>query len=107
MSIKANNYEIHSIGFTWELKFGQQHSRLANRKNYGREEWSKPCIIYTGLQDQTQGHQYQTLSNNKKWNDNGFKITSVHLLGEAINNSAIARNATLGKAIGKVVDDQC
>jgi hypothetical protein len=46
-----------------------------------------------------------TLNNNEKWNSNGFKITSIHLLGGAINNNAIARNTTLGKAIERVVDD--
>ena len=41
------------------------------------------------------------LNNNSNWNS---KITSVHLLGAAINNQLIANNTVLGNATEHIVD---
>jgi hypothetical protein len=121
MSIKANDYGIYLIGFTWDSnsaisRDGWQTAKVAAEKN-GLElaqfilDFKTRCkdtnirLIAHSLGANVVNSTLVTLNNNQKWNNNGFKITSVHLLGAAINNNAIARNTTLGKAIEKIVDD--
>lgn len=121
MSIKANNYEIYLIGFSWDSnsaisKDGWQTAKTAAEKN-GLElaqfilDFKTRCkdtnirLIAHSLGANVINSTLVTLNNDEKWTNNGFKITSIHLLGAAINNNAIARNTTLGKAIEKVVDD--
>ncbi|MGA9149209.1 MAG: hypothetical protein WBZ36_01420 [Candidatus Nitrosopolaris sp.] len=45
-----------------------------------------------------------SLDNNTKWKNNGFKITSIHLLGAAINSNTPSVNATFGAGIAHIVD---
>jgi Alpha/beta hydrolase of unknown function (DUF900) len=121
MSIKANNYELYLIGFTWDSnsaisRDGWQTAKIAAERS-GLElaqfilDFKTRCkdtkirLIAHSLGASVVNSTLVTLNNNGKWNSNGFKITSIHLLGAAINNNAISRNTTLGNAIEKVVDD--
>lgn len=121
MSIRANNYEIYLIGFSWDSnsaisRDGWQTAKIAAEKNGLKlaqiiVDFKTRCkdinirLIAHSLGANVVNSTLVTLNNNEKWTNNGFKITSVHLLGAAINNNAISRNTTLGKAIEKVVDD--
>jgi hypothetical protein len=47
-----------------------------------------------------------SLSSNQQWDEtSGLNITSVHLVGAAIDRTSVAANTTFGKAIDKLVDD--
>ncbi|MGH9963332.1 MAG: DUF726 domain-containing protein, partial [Nitrososphaeraceae archaeon] len=47
-----------------------------------------------------------SLNNSQQWDEkSGLNITSVHLLGAAIDRSSVAANMTLGNAINNVVGD--
>lgn len=121
MSIGANNYQIYLIGFTWDSnsaisRDGWQTAKTTAENN-GLDlaqfilDYKTRCkdinvrLIAHSLGASVVNSTLVALNNSEKWNNNGFKIRSVHLLGAAINNNAIASNTTLGQAIEKVVDD--
>lgn len=121
MSIGANNYQTCLVGFTWDsnsaISIDGWQIAKTTAENSGLNlaqfilDYKTRCkdtnirLIAHSLGASVVNSTLVTLNNNEKWNSNGFKITSIHLLGAAINNDAIARNTTLGKAIEKLVGD--
>jgi esterase/lipase superfamily enzyme len=120
MSLAANNYTIPLIGFSWDSNTPFSEEGWNNAKiiaaNNGPKlaqfildfknkcEDSKIGLIAHSLGAAVVNSALISLSNNQEL-DTDFNITSVHLLGAAINRSEIAGNTTLGKAIEKLVDN--
>jgi pimeloyl-ACP methyl ester carboxylesterase len=143
MSLLANNYSIPLIGFSWDANTtsslsdfgfsGWLHAKsIANDngpklaqfildfKNNCANEGSKVRLIAHSLGARVVLSALESLNNNKEWNTNNFNITSVHLMGAAVDNEEVSKlqqdilndltnwgsvNSAYGKAIEKVVTD--
>jgi Alpha/beta hydrolase of unknown function (DUF900) len=117
MSLGSNNYTIPLTSFTWDSNtpFSEEGWKDAKAiavsngpklaqfildfKNKCKE--SNIRLIAHSLGAAVVNSTVVSLSNNP---NTDFNITSVHLLGAAIDRGEIASNATFGKAIEKVVD---
>lgn len=123
MSIMANNYTIPLIGFSWDSntsfnKDGWEIAKSIAEKNGLKlaqfiSDFKNKCknadirLIAHSLGAVLVNSTLISLSNNQVWNNNNnndFNITSVHLLGAAIDRNATASNSTFGKDIEIVVD---
>ena len=60
-------------------------------------------IIAHSLGGEVVNSTLASLSSNQQWDKKGVNITSVHLLGAAIDRSSVAANSTFGKAIERLV----
>ena len=121
MSLITNNYTIPLIGFSWDSNtpFNEEGWKTAKiiAANNGPKlaqfilDFKNKCqesdirLVAHSLGAAIVNSTLTSLSNNnQELNTNGdFNITSVHLLGAAIDRSGIAGNTTFGKAIEKVV----
>lgn len=122
MSLISNNYTIPLIGFSWDSntpvnKDGWETAKDIAEKNGPKLaqfvlDFKNKCkgtdirIIAHSLGAEVVNSTLASLSSNQQWNEmSGLNITSVHLLGAAIDRSSVAANTTFGKAIDKLVDD--
>jgi hypothetical protein len=122
MSLSANNYTVPLIGFSWDSNTpfseeGWKNAKIIAANNgpklaqfildfKNRCEESEIRLIAHSLGAAVVNSALISLSNNQELDtDSDFNITSIHLLGAAINRSEIAGNTTLGKAIEKLVDN--
>jgi hypothetical protein len=121
MSLAINNYTIPLIGFSWDSNTpfneeGWKTAKTIAEKNGPKLaqfifDFKNKCkntdirLIAHSLGAAVVNSTLITLYNNQEWNNNNdeFNITSVHLLGAAIDRSVTASNTTFGKAIEKVV----
>lgn len=122
ISLASNNYSIPLIGFSWDAntpftKDGWQIAKEIAAKNGPKLaqfviDFKNKCkdsdirLIAHSLGAIVVNSTLVNLSGNQEWNDNsGSNITSVHLLGAAIDRSSVAANTTFGKAINKVASN--
>jgi hypothetical protein len=122
MSLINNNYTIPLIGFSWDSntpvnKEGWVIAKDIAEKNGPKLaqfvlDFKNKCrdtdirIIAHSLGAQVVNSTLASLSSNQQWDKKtGSNITSIHLLGAAIDRSSVAANTTLGKAIDKLVSD--
>jgi hypothetical protein len=129
MSLENSNYSIPLIGLSWESnKLWDQAQIIA------KENGPKLANFIIGYID-TCKHQHNkdtnirlmshsmgarvilsTLDNlhtNPTWNNNDYKIASVHLMGAAVDNEEVSKNpldidgdATIKHAYGKAIQDE-
>jgi hypothetical protein len=117
MSLQANNYKIPLIGFSWDSNtislpfdfgfFGWFNAKsiskdngpklaqfildyMDNCKNEDKE--SKVRLISHSLGARVILSSLESLHKNTIWNNNNYKITSVHLLGAAVDNEEISKD---------------
>ncbi len=122
MSLEANDNIIPLIGFSWDSntsfgKEGWKNAKAIAEKNGPKLakfilDFKSKCedsdirLIAHSLGAAVVNSTLISLSNNQELNaTNDFNLTSVHLLGAAIDRSEIAANATFGRAIESVVDN--
>lgn len=122
MSLINNKYTNPLIGFSWDSntpinKGGWETAKNVAEKNGPKLaqfvlDFKNKCkytdirLIAHSLGAEVVNSTLESLNSNQQWNErSGLNITSVHLLGAAIDRSSIAANTTLGKAIEKIVDD--
>jgi alpha/beta hydrolase family protein DUF900 len=122
MSLINNNYTIPLIGFSWDSntlvnKEGWVIAKDIAEKNGPKLaqfvlDFKNKCrdtdirIIAHSLGAQVVNSTLASLSSNQQWDKKtGSNITSIHLLGAAIDRSSVAANTTLGKAIDKLVSN--
>jgi hypothetical protein len=122
MSLNINNNTLPLIGFSWDSNtpFSEEGWKIAKTiaANNGPKltqfilDFKNKCedsdirLIAHSLGAAIVNSTLVSLSNNQEVNTNSdFNITSVHLLGAAIDRSEIAANTTFGKAIENVVDN--
>ena len=141
MSLLANNYSIPLIGFSWDANTtfslsdfgfsGWLHAKSIAKDNGPKlaqfildfmnncaNEGSKVRLIAHSLGARVALSALESLNNNKEWNTNNFNITSVHLMGAAVDNEEVSKyqqdilndptnwgkvKSAYGKAIEKVV----
>jgi hypothetical protein len=110
MSLKHNNYNFPIIGFSWDadttaqqVKAGWTVANLIAKENGPKlakfiidfmnkctaESNSKVRIVAHSLGSRVVLSSLDSLHNNKDWNKN-FTLTSVHLMGAAVDNEEIA-----------------
>lgn len=122
MSLISNNYTIPLIGFSWDSntpinKDGWETAKNIAQKNGPKLaqfviDFKNKCkdtdirFIAHSLGAEVVKSTLASLSSNQQWDEkSGLNITSVHLLGAAIDRSSVAANTTFGKAIDKLVGD--
>ncbi|MFZ0557473.1 MAG: alpha/beta hydrolase [Nitrososphaeraceae archaeon] len=122
MSLMSNNYTIPLFGFSWDSNTPIDKDGWATAKNIAEMngpklaqfvvDFKNKCkdtdirFIAHSLGAEVVNSTLASLSSNQQWNDKSrLNITSVHLLGAAIDRSSVAGNATFGKAIDKLVGD--
>jgi hypothetical protein len=120
ISLVSNNYTIPLIGFSWDSntpinKEGWEIAKNIADKNGPKLaqfvlDFKNKCkdtdirLIAHSLGAEVVNSTLASLSSNQLWDKKGgFNITSVHLLGAAIDRSSVAANSTLGKAIDRLV----
>lgn len=112
-SLDHNNYTIPLIGFSWNSLPPYETAKI-NAKENGPElakfisAFKNKCpgtdirivahSLGAGLVESTLVNLDKSISNNSKI------ITSVHLLGAAIDNKVVANNTAFGKAIENTVE---
>ena len=123
MSLQTNNYTIPLIGFSWDSNTPISKEGWKTAKTIAANNGPKLAQFILDFKNKCEDSDIRLIahslgaaivnstlvslsSNNQEVNTNSdFNITSVHLLGAAIDRSEIAANATFGKAIEKEVDN--
>jgi Alpha/beta hydrolase of unknown function (DUF900) len=122
MSLISNNYTIPLIGFSWDSNTPVNRDGWETAKDIAEKngpklaqfvlDFKNKCndtnirIIAHSLGAEIVNSTLASLSSNQQWDEmSALNITSVHLLGAAIDRSSVAANTTLGKAIDRLVDD--
>jgi hypothetical protein len=117
MSLESNNYSIPLTSFSWDSNTPFNEEGWKDAKTIAASngpklaqfilDFKNKCkesnirLIAHSLGAAVVNSTLVSLSNNP---NTDFNITSVHLLGAAIDRGEIASNATFGKAIENVVD---
>ena len=123
MSLMSNNYTIPLFGFSWDSNTPIDKDGWATAKNIAEMNGPKLAQFVVDFKNKCKDTDIRFIahslgaevvnstlaslsSNQQQWNDKSrLNITSVHLLGAAIDRSSVAGNATFGKAIDKLVGD--
>ena len=125
MSLQTNNYTIPLIGFSWDSNTPFSEEGWKTAKTIAANNGPKLAQFILDFKNKCEDSDIRLIAhslgaaivnstlvslssnnNNQEVNTNSdFNITSVHLLGAAIDRSEIAANTTFGKAIEKVVDN--
>jgi Alpha/beta hydrolase of unknown function (DUF900) len=122
MSLISNNYTIPLIGFSWDSNTPVNKEGWAVAKEIAERngpklaqfilDFKNKCedtnirLIAHSLGAEVVNSTLASLNSNQQSDKKpGLNITSVHLLGAAINRSSVAANTTLGKAIDKLVSN--
>jgi hypothetical protein len=122
MSLIANNHTPPLIGFSWDSDTSLSEDGWKTAKTIAAKHGPKLAQFILDFKNKCQDSQIRviahslgaaivnstlvSLSDNKEVKTNSnFNLTSVHLLGAAIDRSDIAANTTFGKSIEKVVDN--
>ena len=122
MSLQVNNNTIPLIGFSWDSNTPFSEEGWKNAKTIAASNGPKLAQFILDFKNKCEDSDIRliahslgasvvnstlvSLSNNQGMNTNSdFNITSVHLLGAAIDRGELAANTTFGKAIEQVVDN--
>ena len=121
ISLISNNYTIPLIGFSWDSNTPVNREGWVIAKDIAEKngpklaqfvlDFKNKCkdtdirFIAHSLGAEVVNGPLASLNSNQEWNKSGLNITSVHLLGAAIDRNSVAANATFGKAINKVVSN--
>jgi esterase/lipase superfamily enzyme len=123
LTLMTDHYNIPVIGFSWDSNtpFGDEGWNTA--KKIADQNGPKLAHFLTDYMIACKQHHQDTkirivghslgarvvfssllnLDKSQTWINNGFKITSVDLLGAAINDDVPSRNTAVGRAIEDVV----
>jgi Putative serine esterase (DUF676) len=122
MSLFADNYNISVVGFTWDSnttsgEHGWQIAKIIANDNGPKLAHfifdfmnkcsiaqSKIRLIAHSLGAAVVRSALISLDKNQTWNNDGFRIASVNLVGAAINLDTPDRNTPFGQAIEPVTD---
>ena len=111
-SLNYNNYRVPLVGFSWDSKALWEIAKTYAKENGPKlaqyiVDFNNKCpntkihVIAHSLGAAVVDSALVILDKNSSWNN---KISSVHLLGAAINNKLIANKTLLGNATENVVD---
>ncbi|MGH9953624.1 MAG: DUF726 domain-containing protein, partial [Nitrososphaeraceae archaeon] len=122
MSLISNNYTIPLNGFSWDSNTPLNKSGWETAKNIAEMNGPKLAQFVIDFKNKCKNTDIRfiahslgaeivnstliNLNKSQQWDErSGLNITSVHLLGAAIDRSSVAANMTLGNAINNVVGD--
>lgn len=112
-SLEANGYTNPVIGFSWDSDTGSldfDDAKMIAEKN-GKKlaqfilDFTKKCpdtkirLIGHSMGARVILNALESLHNNSEWNSKNWKVTSVHLLGAAVDNEEVSKNGGFGNAI--------
>jgi hypothetical protein len=129
MSLENNSYSIPLIGLSWESNKIWKKAQIMAEENGPKLanfiiDYIDTCKnqhnkdSHIRLMSHSMGARVilSTLDNlhtNPTWNDNDYKITSVHLMGAAVDNEEVSKNPididgdfTLKHAYGKAIQEE-
>ena len=117
MSLQANNYSLPLISFSWDSNTtsslsdsglsGWNHAKSIARDNgpklaqfiidyadkcNSENKESKIRLISHSLGARVILSSLDSLHKNDSWNNNNYTVTSVHLLGAAVDNEEVSKN---------------
>jgi hypothetical protein len=120
MSLHSDRYVVPVVGFSWDSNTGFSPHGWQIAKNIANQNGPKLAHFISDLKNTCQRTNIRiiahslganvtnstlvNLDNTKTWKNNAFKITSVDLLGAAVNSDTPSINRFFGKAIEHVVD---
>jgi len=122
ISLINNNYTNPLIGFSWDSNTPIDKGGWETAKKIAERNGPKLAQFVLDFKDKCKDTEIRliahslgarvvnstlvSLNSNQQWNESsGLNITSVHLLGAAIDRNSIAANTTFGTAIEKIVGD--
>jgi hypothetical protein len=112
MSLQYNNYRMPIVGFSWDsntglhwVNAGWTVANLIAKENGPKLAqfiidfmtncaYSNIRIIAHSLGSRDSLSALDSLKSNQKWNNVGFKISSVHLVGAAMDDEEISNDPT-------------
>ncbi len=129
MSLENNSYSIPLIGLSWPSDTSWPAAKLIAKENGPKlanfiidyvdtckHQYKKDTIVRLishSLGARVLLSTLDYLNTNSTWNNNGYKIESVHLLGAAVDNEEVSKNpldidgnSTLKHAFGKAIQDE-
>jgi len=128
MSLEKNNYIIPLIGLSWDSDKEWNPAKIIAKKNGPKlanfiidyvntckEQHNKDVnirLISHSLGARLLLSTLDSLNTNPTWNNNNYKITSVHLMGAAVDadevskNSLITNNDPVKDAYGNAIQEQ-
>jgi len=122
MSLISNNYTIPLLGFNWDSNTPINKGGWETAKNIAEKNGPKLAQFVLDFKNKCKDTDIRFIahslgaevvkstlaslnSNQQRDEKSGLNITSVHLLGAAIDRSSVAANTTFGKTIDKIVGD--
>jgi pimeloyl-ACP methyl ester carboxylesterase len=129
MSLENNNYSIPLIGFSWDSDKDWESVKLIAKENGPKLadfiiDYIDTCKHQHNKDTDIRlmGHSLgarailstlEHLHMNPTWNNNDYKITSVHLMGAAVDNEEVSKNSldidgdtTIKQAYGKAIEEE-
>jgi hypothetical protein len=108
MSLADLNYEIPLIGFSWDSDTPILPSGWETAKIIAKENGAKLAQFIFDLKDKCPDTNVRliahsmgarvvlssldSLTNNSNWNNNNYKVASVHLMGAAVDDEEVSKN---------------
>jgi hypothetical protein len=108
LSLEYNNYNISLIGFSWDSNKDWDSAKVIAQENGPKLanfiiDYVNTCkneheidsnirLISHSLGARVILNALDTLHTNPTWNNNGYKIASVHLLGAAVDANEVSKN---------------
>ncbi len=117
MSLQSNNYNIPLVSFSWDSNTVGSESDFGlsgwnNAKKIAKENGPKIAHFIVDYMDKCKNENKESkvrlishslgarvilsgldsLHKNDIWNNNNYKLTSVHLLGAAVDNEEVSKN---------------
>jgi hypothetical protein len=129
LSLETKSYTFPVIGFSWDSDTeitpqGWDYAKIIAKENglklakfildlKDNCTQTKIRLIAHSLGARVALSSLESLNNNQIWNANDFKITSVHLMGAAVDNGEVSKNARdvsssdgIKAAYGKAIEEQ-
>ena len=132
LSLEHDNYYIHLVGFSWDSDTAWYTARFIAKGNGDKlaqfiSDYMASCkhqnkdtkirLIGHSLGARVILSSLFSLDNNQTWNNNNFKITSVHLMGAAVDDEEVYKNLSdipdeplgwqgLKYAYGRAIEDE-
>jgi Alpha/beta hydrolase of unknown function (DUF900) len=129
LSLNSSGYKFPAIGFSWDSDTDLSENGWRNAKVIAKENGPKLAqftvdlkercpqttirIIAHSLGARVVLSSLDSLHNNQIWNNNNFQISSVHLMGAAVDDDEVSKDASdvinpggIKSAYGNAIEDE-
>jgi pimeloyl-ACP methyl ester carboxylesterase len=111
MSLEHNRYIIPLIGFSWDSNIEWEPAKFIAKQNGPKlahfiSDFKSRCglsdvrVVAHSMGARVVLSSLESLHNNDQWNRNDFRITSIHLMGAAVDDEEVSKN------IQNILNDQ-